>query len=62
MLVGYDDPESAETVHTLTVLAARLVEADTRVQDGRLSPTEHEFIWWGVYDSMATNRRADNDA
>jgi hypothetical protein len=61
VLVGYDDPESAETVHKLKVLAARLIEADTRVQDGRLSPTEHELIWWGVYDSMATDRPADTN-
>jgi hypothetical protein len=58
VLVGYDDPESAATVHKLKVLAARLIEADIRVQDGRLSPTEHELVWWSVYDSMATDRPA----
>ncbi|MGZ5394144.1 MAG: DUF6611 family protein [Mycobacterium sp.] len=34
------------------------MEADTRMQEGRLSPTEQELIWWGVYDSMGTVRPA----
>jgi hypothetical protein len=53
VMTGQCDPVSVTAVDTLQGLAIRLLQADDLLRDGRLSPVEHESIWWGVYDEMS---------
>lgn len=55
-MVGRHDPVSAAAVDKVKSLAVCLIEADDCLRDGRLSPTEHEMIWWGVYDEIGSGR------
>jgi hypothetical protein len=61
VMVGYPDSVSTGAAEQLKGLAACLLEADDCLSDGRLSPTEHEMIWWHVYDKIAPARTAPAD-
>lgn len=58
VMAGHCDPTSAADVDRLKVLAGRLLDADDRLRGGRLSPAQHETLWWDVYDELS--RRAVN--
>lgn len=53
---GYEDPESDRAFHRLDELATLLVEADHHLNEGVLTPTEHEAVVWRVYDRLAPSR------
>jgi hypothetical protein len=57
-MVGQHDPVSAAAVERLKVSAGHLIEADDSIRDGRLSPADHEAIWWKVYDDIESDRTA----
>ena len=57
-MVGFDDPVSAAAVKKIKVLAGRLVDADDALRTARLSPAEHEMLWWRVYDEIGSYRPA----
>jgi hypothetical protein len=52
VMVGLPDPAAIATAGKLKALAGCLIEADSALRDGRLSPAEHEVIWWRVYDEI----------
>lgn len=62
VMVGYTDPFSAAAADKVKSLATRLLEADGCLREGRLSPTEHEMIWWGVYDEIGSGRSTSTAA
>jgi hypothetical protein len=51
-MVGCRDPQAQAAAQRLKALAGTLFEADDRVRDGRMTPAEHELIWWQVYDGV----------
>jgi hypothetical protein len=56
LMTGLDDPVSATTVKRLRIFAGCLVDADEALRASRISPTEHEMLWWRVYDGIAADR------
>lgn len=56
VMVGYHDPLSKAARDTLLKLASWLLEADERLSVGEISRTEHEAIWWHVYDQMKSSQ------
>jgi hypothetical protein len=53
VMAGYHDPVSAAARDRLEELAATLMRADDRLAGGRISATQHEMVWWQVYDKMS---------
>lgn len=51
-MAGIRDAETTQRYTTLRILARRLDRADLLVEEGRISPAEHEAMWWQVYDAM----------
>jgi hypothetical protein len=55
---GYTDTATIAARKKLQAMASTLYDADERVDTGRMSPLEHEALWWQVYDQLAPNRPA----
>ena len=51
-MAGIRDAEMAEKYAALRRFARLLDRADLRLDEGQISPTEHEALWWQVYDAM----------
>lgn len=58
VMVGHHDPVSKAARDTLEKLVCWLLDADKRLSAGEISMTEHEAIWWRVYDQMESSRSA----
>ena len=56
VMSGYPDPLSENARRKLRALAATLIEADHRRQQGLISPIEYEMTWWRVYDEIEPDR------
>jgi hypothetical protein len=52
VMAGHLDPSSTAARDRLENLAASLMDGDERVARGEISPTDHEMIWWRVYNQM----------
>jgi hypothetical protein len=52
VMAGHHDPVSDAARDKLRNLAETLFEADESRALGRITATEHETIWWRVYDQM----------
>jgi Family of unknown function (DUF6611) len=50
---GHVDAATIAARDKLEALAAMLYDADERVGAERMSPLEHEALWWQVYDQLA---------
>jgi hypothetical protein len=55
-IAGYSDSDSAAIHAELMKLAAILCTADALLGQGRISSTDHEFIWWQMYDLAGHQR------
>jgi hypothetical protein len=55
---GHHDPLSDAARDVLRNLAGSLLDADERRAMGEISATEHEAIWWRIYDQMESGHRA----
>jgi hypothetical protein len=55
-MAGYDDPATLATCRRLRSLAMTLIHADQTRALGLISPTEHEALWWQVYDEIGSDR------
>jgi uncharacterized protein DUF6611 len=57
---GYTTAEMLAERDRLKVLAAMLIDGDERLNDERMSPLEHEALWWKVYEQLSpTHSRLD---
>jgi hypothetical protein len=61
VMAGHHDPESDATRDMLRRLAEMLFEADEHRALGEITATDHEAIWWRVYDQMASGRSSKFD-
>jgi hypothetical protein len=50
---GYTTAEMLAERDRLKVLAVTLADADERLTEERMSPLEHEALWWQVYEQLA---------
>ncbi|AEV73930.1 hypothetical protein MycrhN_3407 [Mycolicibacterium rhodesiae NBB3] len=57
-MAGFDDPVTVATVKKIRIFAGRLLEADDALNDARLTPAEHEMLWWRVYDEVGAYQAA----
>ncbi len=55
---GHTDAATIGARNKLQAMVATLYDADERVDAERMSPIEHEALWWQVYDQLAPNRLA----
>jgi hypothetical protein len=62
VMVGVHDPLSRAIRDRLESLAAILLEADDRLEQGLISPSQHELAWWRVYRTMAPDAAARTDS
>lgn len=53
-MAGYGHDEVDERYTMLKVMARALDRADMDLEEGRISPAEHEARWWRVYDAIGT--------
>jgi hypothetical protein len=62
-IAGYPDQQAAATYAEMEALVIMLRSADKLCEQGRLSITGHEAVWWQVYDRLGTKhpRTVDND-
>ncbi len=51
-MAGYSHAEVDERCTLLRVLARNLDRADMDLEEGRISPAEHEARWWRAYDAL----------
>jgi hypothetical protein len=58
VMVGRPDLSSIVERDMIQRLGARLIRADEGLAGGALTATEHESIWWSVYDELGTDRRS----
>ena len=61
IVASHHDPVSDATRDVLRNLADSLLEADERRAMGKISATEHEAIWWRIYDQMESGHSAAPD-
>lgn len=54
IIAGYSQPGAAQTYAELKHLATVLWAADALLEQGRISPTEHECVWWQAYERIGT--------
>jgi uncharacterized protein DUF6611 len=52
---GQIDAATIAARDKLEALASKMLDADERVKAGRMSPLEHEALWWQVYDLLASD-------
>lgn len=50
---GYTTEAMVADRERLRAMAATLLDADERVDAQRMSPLDHEALWWQVYDQLA---------
>lgn len=51
-IAGYTDDVVEQHYSHLRVLARALDHADLDLEEGRISPLQHEARWWQVYDAL----------
>ncbi len=51
-MAGYGHDEMDERYRTLRAMARALDRADLALDEGRISPADHEARWWQVYDAV----------
>jgi hypothetical protein len=49
---GHTDTAMVAARDGLLRMAAALTDADERVDAGRISPLDHEALWWSVYEQL----------
>ena len=52
-MAGYSHAEVEERCMLLRALARNLDRADMELEEGRISPAEHEARWWLAYDAIS---------
>jgi hypothetical protein len=57
-MAGFDDPVTVAAVKKIRIFAGRLLDADDALNGARLSPAEHEMLWWRVYDEVGAYQAA----
>lgn len=55
VMAGHHDPIATASRDRLEELAVTLLEADKRLAAGHISATQHELVWWQVYNQMSRN-------
>ena len=55
---GHTDAATIAARTKLQAMVSTLYDADERVDAARMSPIEHEALWWLVYDQLTPNRLA----
>jgi hypothetical protein len=58
VMAGRSDAATIDARNKLEAAAAMLLQADERLAQGQISPTEHELTWWRAYDQMGPGRSA----
>jgi hypothetical protein len=61
VMAGHADPVSNATRDMLRNFAETLFEADERRALGEITATEHEAIWWRIYDQMDSGHSSGRD-
>jgi hypothetical protein len=61
LIAGESDRNAAATYAELKKLAAIMCTADALLGQGRISVTEHESIWWQVYERVGPRRETLSD-
>jgi hypothetical protein len=61
VMAGHHDPVSDATRDVLRNLAETLFEADESRALGKITATQHEAIWWRVYDQMDSGHSLTRD-
>ncbi len=51
-MAGYDHDDVDRRYSVLRVMARALDQADLALEEGRISPLQHEAQWWQVYDVL----------
>ena len=52
VMAGYGHDEVDQRYSQLRVMARALDQADLDLEEGRISPPQHEARWWQVYDVL----------
>lgn len=52
-MAGHTDPAMKAARDNLVSKAMTLTQADERVDEERMSPLDHEALWWHVYEQLA---------
>lgn len=52
-MAGYGNGEVDQRCTLLRAMARNLDRADMDLEEGRISPAEHEARWWRVYDAIS---------
>jgi hypothetical protein len=55
LVTGYRDPRSAAIYAELESLFTALCAADVLCFQGRITATDHEAVWWRVYDRLGSS-------
>ncbi|MFY9921130.1 MAG: DUF6611 family protein [Mycobacterium sp.] len=58
---GHTDSDTIAARTKLAALAEALLAADERVDEERMSPLDHEALWWQVYEELAPARSAPSN-
>ena len=58
---GFTDAATRAAREELLAKAMTLTYADERVDEERMSPLDHEALWWRVYEQLAPARAATSD-
>lgn len=59
-MAGHTDSTLMAARDELLSMGTALTAADERLDEGSLSPLEHEALWWQVYDTLAPARSGAN--
>jgi hypothetical protein len=52
-MAGHPDVATVTARGKLLAMADTLTDADDDLDGGAISPSQHEAIWWDVYDRLA---------
>jgi hypothetical protein len=52
-MAGLTEVATVHSRNELLAMAMMLTTADERVDQGRMSPLDHEALWWQVYEKLA---------
>lgn len=60
VMVGRPELGSIAEREQIQRLGVQLIRADESLAEGELTATEHESIWWNVYEEIGSDRRPDS--
>lgn len=55
-MAGHTDAATVTARGKLLAMAETLTDADDHLDRGRITPSQHEALWWDVYDRLAPRR------